>query len=78
MVTEDATDKYVGSLKYGDIIEIWNDVWRAVQKVVFIKIDTDDSILVRPISWDLETVTTNDGEKYAHLVVSKENVILPE
>lgn len=78
MITEDATDKYVGSLKYGDIIEIWNDVWRAVQKVVFIKIDTDDSILVRPISWDLETVTTNDSEKYAHLVVSKENVILPE
>ena len=71
-------DKYISSLKHGDIIEIWSEVWREVEKVVFIKIDSDGSILVRPTSWDSETITTYGGEKYAHLIVSKDDVILPE
>lgn len=77
-MAEDVIDKYVSSLKCGDIIEVWSDVWREVEKVVFIKIDSDGSILVRPISWDSETITTYGGEKYAHLIVEKDNVILPE
>jgi len=65
-------DKYIKNLKHGDIIEIWSDTWHEVEKVVFIKMESDETVLVRPLSWD------SDGENFAHLTIAKDDIILPD